>query len=70
METVCCIMSVVFVVPSPTRLEGMETRRRYGKLQQNNESPTRLEGMETFKNLEKPEVYKMSPTRLEGMETT
>jgi hypothetical protein len=54
---------------SPTRLEGMETRRSFCCVHPLVMSPTRLEGMETQHNTPISLKVSWSPTRLEGMET-
>ena len=54
---------------SPTRLEGMETRKSPRTSHHPLRSPTRLEGMETADAEYHPPKCQLSPTRLEGMET-
>ena len=70
METVSPPRGKVWQGQSPTRLEGMETRRVDTDKGLTNQSPTRLEGMETNLVVKRyPKLMFKSPTRLEGMET-
>ena len=69
METTFHLSGFNIAEPSPTRLEGMETKDFTLKDKSQVRSPTRLEGMETRGGCSGLGASKPSPTRLEGMET-